>query len=1193
MKYYSVSPQSHKGFALISTILIASLLLLLAVGVLNLSTVETRSRRTTNAQAEAQANARVGLMLAIGKLQEAIGPDARATANASILDTDPLTSDIEGVHNPHWLGVYKTINPSRPDDSLLLPIDLRSFSLSDIDWLVSNNNSNTSINPLTPLSGETVTLAQFIKDPNISFTSQDIDGLDSSLLTKAEAGLVEIVNNSGNEGHYAYWVADESMKARIDSLASVDGSDILDGSVVDQEAQDQYNYETIQGNNFESILPNYKLNPNQLSKLISPNTLQVFDEQNALEDWSLLNQDKFTISATSIPIDVTNGSLKKDLTAYIKGSYEGLDQQPIIDPRFQIDAEKTPNFELIKQWANLANDQSTPQAVTASNSISSTQEIGIHPVITQGAVALQHAFQRNGTDSVKAVFMIMPQIQLWNPHNVPLEAQDYIVQVGYSFDWWMQSSGSRGTDQFNWEPGQPQFRSWENFNGQQPLPEHKPVDNELINYQPSKRFFTFVIKNQAFEPGESLVFYASPPNSGTAISGTPYNLNNNADTDILANYSNDEDLNLLVNEGSLDEFFYIIPDAIGTTDNQTIINKIAAGELRMERNFRSRAVLSGNNVDEEDNDIHINLYATNSSNSASLVHAIKKPQKNERFGNWQSPTFSLDQYQDGSLLAEETLRNNPAFKNAVINIGSSMLSSEFDVFEGDSNQNRPPRAGQPHSFLNQWNIRSQESFSSSDNWDPNEEASSWLNTFSFRGIERFVNTWEFTSNLYGNNSTDRLGGWWLSQVPNTAYPFFDYPNGEFGPLSLGSIQHANLSLYGWQPTYAFGNSQAPTRIDRSLYKSDTNDDMFDLSYVLNASIWDSYYLSSIPQSGDDLPDGTRLPNSRMSINLRNNETASLTNEAGFNLAAASTLINGGFNVNSTSVTAWKALLSGAIGQTIEVSQGLDSNDPSAAAMGRFLSPLVEEPESVAQDRTTTQFDIPQSWASTRTLNEEELDALAERLVQEVKLRGPFLSLADFVNRRLVASSTSSNDEKVYQEILGAIQAAINKSSVEDGLINGHYYTNTTGGKLTIQPSTDWVTDLSFNVSNSATEAMFGHPMSQIDSQGGLLQNYAPGFLSQADVLTKIGSNITVRGDTFTIRAYGDSVDSNGNIQAKAWCEAVVQRIVEPVDWDGTDDKLIQPQQPNQEGFGRKIQIISFKWLNEKEVLPYTNDSAID
>ena len=1178
-------PRIQRGFALIATISVMVLLVMIALAMLSLSTIELRSSRHDNAQAEAQANARMGLQLALGRLQSSLGPDARATANASILDTDPSTLDIDGVSHSHWLGAYPTINPSSPDDGLLSPRSLRDWSLENLQWLVSSANSNPD--PTVALSGDSVTLGQFINDASVTIPNNSgIDGLSPALLSKAQAGLVKVLDNSGR---YAWWVGDESMKARVDTLASPDGSDVLDGSEVDATAQKRNNYQIIQGNNFSDLLPGYKDSAENLFKLITHGELDLLGQDASWSSWSKLNQDKFTPYSYSLPVDVANGRLKQDLTAYFKGSYTGHDQRSMIDPRFSITAGKTPSFDLLKQWANMVEDHKQPQAVVASDSNSSTPTHGLHPLITQGAVAMQQSYKILSPTTLHPVFMFQPQFQLWNPHNVPLAAKDYIIQIGYQFRWWMLANGTRNTDVVNFGGPNPEWRSWSVSTGQDPLPPHLPADNENINYQNNKRFFTFVIKNQAFQPGESLIFYAKPPASGH-ISGVAYNMNNDTDTEILNNYSNDADLNLLVNEGNLDEFFYFVHPATGTASASTQTKM--PSQIRTESNFRSWEDGSGV-TDREDLEMHLNLYSVDDG-KASLLHAMKKPQKNERFGNWKRETYPLRRYQNGEIFASETYDA----KSALINFGSSMLASNFDIFQGGSNMNLPPKSGQPHSVLGQWNIRNQESFTTSSAWAGGSvEASSWLNTFSFRDVNTFKNTWEATDNLYGNLSSDRLGGWHQSQVQGMAYPFFDYPTSQYGPLSLGSFQHANLSVYSWQPTYAFGNAQAPPRFDRSQKQSGSQSDLYDVSYMLNASTWDSYYLSTIPQNDVTLEKGMRLPNSRQFLTSvtseRDLDTSQLTHEDGFELSAANVLIHGGFNVNSTSVVAWKAFLSGAMGQSVEtLHSNTDSNVETAAAMGRFLAPLLEEPASVTNERNSTQFTDPNSWAATRTLNAEEIDTLATRLVEEVKRRGPFLSMADFVNRRLEPDSSVTDDERVYQEVLGTLQAVINKAPAEDQSINYHYYSNQGNGSpiMSIKPVDDWN---SFTVSEAAQEAMFGYPISTINRQGGLIHNYAPNFLSQADVLTKIGPSITVRGDTYVIRSYGDSIDPRtGKIAARAWCEAVVQRVAAPVGWDGSNDQLVQPQAPEETGFGRHFKIVSFRWLSKEDVMPFANDAAI-
>ncbi|MGJ8643711.1 MAG: hypothetical protein ACSHX9_09910 [Luteolibacter sp.] len=1202
------------GFALIVTLVLMVLLMILAVGLLALSSTEIRKSGVSKAQAEARANAKMGMLIALGRLQASLGPDAAATANSSILDTDPTTEEIEGVQHKHWLGVYPTVNPSSPDDSLLAPRDLRDWSLENLEWLVSSSDSTSIPDPTASLSGEGVTLAQYINDPSLAVPDPDqIDSLSATDLTKVQAGLIEL---EGNEGRFAWWVGDESMKARIDTLASEDGSDILSGSDVDAFAQKQANYVTTQGNNFSRLMPSYADSPENLKKLVTKDSLSLLAENSSdssWKNWGILNQDKFTTTARTLPVDVVNGSLKKDLTAYFEGTYSGKDGEPMIDPRFSLTADRIPVFDTLKDWAGLVDDPTEPQAVIAPNLTSSTPKAGLYPIITQGAVGLQQCYEILTADAatnnytVRAVYMIHPQIQIWNPHNVPLAAQDYIVQIGYQFRWWMHAAGrppvagwnwGHNTDKITWNGPRPEWHSWETFNGFDPLPVHKPAPNENIQYQANKRFFTFVIKNQAFEPGESLVFYAKPPTDPSGpISGIPYNQNSDADTDILQNYSSDQDLNLLSNEGNLDEFFYITCDTVGTVHPTYAAN--TPTRLQTESNFQSNTTGSGASG-EEDLHMHMNLYSA-LDDSPELLHASRKPHRNTRTGLWRRDTFPLNKYQDGETFASDTYD----YKSPLINFGSSMMGSNFDIFVGGNNINLPPKGGQPHAVLSYWNIRNQESFSVSDSWSGGSlESSTWLNTFSFRDVPQFLITWEAVDNFYGNLSTDRLGGWHQSQVQGMGYPLFDYPTGEYGPLSLGAFQHADLSFYAWQPTYAFGNAQAPPRFDRRLYESDLYPDLYDLSYLLNASTWDQYYLSTIPQSGITLKEGMRLPNSRQVITGTSENTAldaaKLVNSDGFDLSASSVTVHGSFNVNSTSISAWRSFLSGALGQQVEtVNTNADSNVATAAAMGRFFRPLVEEKEAATNDRTTTRFDEINGWASTRTLNETELDTLSERIVEEVKRRGPFLSLADFVNRRLEPDSSATGDEEVYQQVLGTIQAAINKATYLDGEINNHFLTETgsNGAKMTVKPAVDWEPPTSgggidFQVSDEAKEAIFGAPISEINSQGGMIHTYAPNFLSQADVLTKIGSSITVRGDTFVIRSYGDSLNNSGDIAARAWCEAVVQRIAEPVDWDGTDDMMIQPQAPGEEGFGRQFKVVSFRWLSQDEVMPYSQDDAI-
>ena len=84
----AVLPRQHApGFALVATVSMMVLLTLVAIAMLSLSTIEQRSSGggANEADRMARANARMALMIALGELQEAAGPDQRVTATAGIL----------------------------------------------------------------------------------------------------------------------------------------------------------------------------------------------------------------------------------------------------------------------------------------------------------------------------------------------------------------------------------------------------------------------------------------------------------------------------------------------------------------------------------------------------------------------------------------------------------------------------------------------------------------------------------------------------------------------------------------------------------------------------------------------------------------------------------------------------------------------------------------------------------------------------------------------------------------------------------------------------------------------------------------------------------------------------------------------------------------------------------------------------
>ena len=96
----------------------------------------------------------------------------------------------------------------------------------------------------------------------------------------------------------------------------------------------------------------------------------------------------------------------------------------------------------------------------------------------------------------------------------------------------------------------------------------------------------------------------------------------------------------------------------------------------------------------------------------------------------------------------------------------------------------------------------------------------------------------------------------------------------------------------------------------------------------------------------------------------------------------------------------------------------------------------------------------------------------------------------------------------------------------------------------------------------------------------------PGYLKQQDILRPLAPIMTTRGDTFTIRTYGETINpSTGKSDGKAWCEAVVQRV--PNYLNKIDDPWKSPTDGDfneiNKTFGRQFKIVRFRWLSEDDV----------
>jgi hypothetical protein len=441
----------------------------------------------------------------------------------------------------------------------------------------------------------------------------------------------------------------------------------------------------------------------------------------------------------------------------------------------------------------------------------------------------------------------------------------------------------------------------------------------------------------------------------------------------------------------------------------------------------------------------------------------------------------------------------------------------------------------------------------------------------------------------------RLGGWSISDQLELGYAW---------PEPQDRVRKRNLTravgFGGLRPhmLQAIGNSYAHPQIpadktyvtvSRTYSAADGsfNETFADHSYLANKAIWDEFFFSSItPQrsgvkvfnsSGREALDVAKdfffndkaLPNRRIKPCLANIDNSKLTGlfaqkdtftDGLADKIAAHLMVEGAFNINSTSVDAWKVLFSSLKGKPVAYVTGtaaMNGNDPSLAT-SHAGTPVgqVGLPGGQPYSGSPTDSRNPEQWTSWRELTDAEINELATAMVKQVKLRGPFLSLSEFVNRRLDASSTQLS-------VKGALQSALDDPDVS---INKAFR----------------AADRKF----SNTELSSMSPAFPLAAEGPVAYG-SSAYVDQADVLRGFAEQLTPRGDTFVIRTYGDSLDAQGKVQARAWCEAVIQRTPDYV--DGSDDPHEKPSDDTaafsaaNKNFGRKIQLVSFRWLSPSEV----------
>ncbi|MFT6794635.1 MAG: hypothetical protein ACJAR1_002646 [Rubritalea sp.] len=1131
------------GFALISTIMIMSLLLILAVAMMNLSIVETKSASAQNAYYEAQLNARLALIEAISELQNAAGSDQRMTMTADIAgkaDGTSLTAGAAPENNishdeqekglsmiqngtRYWTGVWKNreVDPG-------ISIYTKTPTAEHLAWLVSGQNpqpsdSGSGVSATGEPIDETKTTVLVGKNSVGDSNSTNIENFVS-------APLVELSYGGKVTGRYAWWVGDEGVKARTNQRADY---------ALDEQAEfkdlvaSRANWETIDG--FQDYpKPGEDA---KFDKIIGDGELELVE--NSLQGKPL--QGIFhsgTPYSVGLATNALSGGLKVDLSYYLENGFPSsanFTGEPLVNeniiPKAIASSLKGPTWKQVEDFSKIGKSAAagSKELLVQAGGNGSGTVTTIAPTLTDVRALFGAKAEKIEGDKYRIYAATKIAVSIANPYPYPLR-WDRALEFELSSD---TPAGIQPSCIWN-------LRQYCKY-----LP-RLAGDPACLNNA------IMLIPAGVLEPGEARSYTIDAPVErpwGVArvnINMVPFSKTDPTNFDNAIIQRNNKDYNLASGSLRLD-----VRESTNSTQMKTEL-RLSGSSNQLLRRIKSF---------ELDNGFFARTTRYVDKNTAARM---TRP-----FG---LQVFTLQISQPGSDYAQYL--PNRSF----LGVGGSTLRTFADFNVRATHFKAPITSYNPPPYFG----KSENSFQDIPFTAPGGDTGP-----------------AFTRNL----ALDPLP-WGHSPFGPEKTILFSFPE---KMLSLGQLQHADLTAddsgvsIADQPGNAFANSYAPPFVKRHLAMEQrqdfrvihnsradpSNHNYYDISYMLNASIWDKYFLSTkqVSDATQSNPNITKLP----AYDEAELKTAQK--------AAANLGIKGAFNVNSTNKQAWIALLSSA-------RHLKHPADGGAKTSGGFFPRSLEQ---VSASSEIPSGDEDDSWSGYRRLTDEEIEALAEHIVKQVRTRGPFTSLAHFTNRTLIPLQQNASLGRS-----GPLQSAIDNAELTvtpDRTKTAFENLDLGDDKVTFQhigkyPRADIEGNDPTYIANRASDPVWaprsadnnpGAVASILSDRDMLINNSykneqgsrstgIPGWLTQADILQSLGPAITVRSDTFRVRTYGESVDpSTGEVKARAWCEAIVQRRPGYVDPTDSPEKEVDLLSDINKIFGRKFYIIGFRWLNKNEI----------
>ncbi len=392
---------------------------------------------------------------------------------------------------------------------------------------------------------------------------------------------------------------------------------------------------------------------------------------------------------------------------------------------------------------------------------------------------------------------------------------------------------------------------------------------------------------------------------------------------------------------------------------------------------------------------------------------------------------------------------------------------------------------------------------------------------------------------------------------NNDAPVFELPR--LPQLSLGELQH--LRFTAGRP-FALGNSWGAS--------------VTDLSGGTVNGWFDRFFFSGVPLAGGapDLLGCVPFPNTNLlPVDSRAVRSTPLSldvvRDGGSAYTSRFLLQAGGFNVNSTSPAAWRAVLSGVRFsvakpfQRMVLDESALPNDCTGSQVGVGLGSADESLNDAtlavaAGTGGPAFFRFPQSAQETYADSNAAIDGLLSKKTFRAGLRVGSDSGATHL-------LTTAQLELMAHVIVGLVRSKVAASGpfrrMEEFLAPQAFW----GGASVLEKA---IADAAINPASISV-----NPVPAFTDPG-----FSSLTLTPADIMTALAPYCRTRSDTFVVRSYGEVINpAVATVTARAWCEATVQRFPETV---AVGDDVVAP---NVEGFGRRFKITQFRWLSPSDI----------